>query len=64
MYVGEQDSSELAEALFNPATRNIAKLIVENKDETANLIEVLMGPNVPPRREYLLEHEEEAIEND
>lgn len=62
--LGEQDASELADALLNPETRNVAQLIVENKESTANLIEVLMGPSVPPRRAYLLEHEEEANEND
>ena len=61
-YVGEQDAEELAEALLNPETRNIAQLVVSNKQETANLIEVLLGPSVPPRRAYLLEHSEEAQE--
>lgn len=62
--LGEQDATELAEALLNPETRNIAKLVVENKTETANLIEILLGPSVPPRREFLLKHEEEANDND
>lgn len=63
-YVGEQDADELAEALLNPETRNIAQLIVKNKKETENLIEMLLGPSVPPRREYLLKHSEEANDND
>lgn len=62
--LGEQDATELAEALLNPETRNVAKLIVENKTETANLIEILLGPSVPPRREFLLKHSEEANDND
>lgn len=62
--LGEQDAEELAEALLNPDTRNIAKLVVDNKNETARLIEVLLGPSVPPRREFLLKHSEEANEND
>lgn len=62
--LGEQDATELAEALLNPETRNVAKLVVENKTETANLIEILLGPSVPPRREFLLKHEEEANDND
>lgn len=61
-YVGEQDAEELALALLNPATRNIAQLTIENKEETAKLIEVLLGPSVPPRREFLLQHEAEARE--
>ena len=62
--LGEQDANELAEALLNPETRNVAKLVVEDKIETAKLIEILMGPSVPPRRAYLLAHEEEANVNE
>lgn len=62
--LGEQDSDELAEALLNPDTRNVFQLVVEDEKETANLIEVLLGPSVPPRREFLLAHEEEANENE
>ncbi len=38
--------------------------MVNDKKATAELIEVLLGPSVPPRRAYLLAHEEEANEND
>ena len=62
--LGEQDSDELAEALLNETTRNVLQLIVENKEQTKKLIEILMGPNVPPRREFLLRHEEEANDSD
>lgn len=62
--LGEQDSDELAEALLNPDTRNVFQLVVEDEKETANLIEVLLGPSVPPRREFLLAHEEEANVNE
>lgn len=62
--LGEQDASELNEALLNPKTRNIEQLIVEDKKSTEELIECLMGPSVPPRRAYLLKHSEEANEND
>lgn len=62
--LGEQDPDELAQALLNPETRNVAKLIVEDKTETANLIEILLGPSVPPRRAYLLAHSEEANDVD
>lgn len=63
-YVGEQDAEELADSLLNPKTRNIAQLVINDKKETANLIEMLLGTSVPPRREYLLKHSEEANDND
>lgn len=62
--LGEQDASELAEALLNPETRNVAQLVIKDKQKTEELIEILMGTKVPPRREYLLKHEEEANENE
>ena len=62
--LGEQDPDELAEALLNPETRNIAQLVIKDKKSTENLIEMLLGPNVPPRRAYLLAHSEEANDND
>ena len=58
--LGEQDSDELNEALLDPATRNVAQLVVEDEKKAAILIETLLGPSVPPRRAYLLEHAEEA----
>lgn len=58
--LGEQDADELAECLLTPETRNIKKLVVQDYKEAAKLIETLMGPSVPPRRAWLLEHSEEA----
>lgn len=62
--LGEQDAEELSEALLDTATRNIAQITVEDKNTTAILMETLLGPSVPPRRAFLLEHEEEANEQD
>ena len=63
-YVGEQDADELKESLLDKTTRNVAQIHVEDQQKAADLIEILLGSNVPPRREYLLAHEEEANEND
>ena len=62
--LGEQDAEELSDALLNPESRNVAQITVEDKTAAARLIEVLLGTSVPPRREFLLSHEEEANEND
>jgi DNA gyrase/topoisomerase IV subunit B len=64
VYVGEQDADEIYDALLNPETRHVEQLQIVDKDATANLIECLLGPSVPPRREYLLKHSEEANDND
>lgn len=62
--LGEQDASELHEALLNPETRNVQQLQVIDSNATAELIECLLGPAVPPRREFLIKHSEEANDND
>lgn len=61
--LGEQDSEELEPALLNPKTRNVAQIIVESKEEAEYMFDLLLGPSVPPRREWLLEHSEEASDN-
>lgn len=58
--LGEQDADELSEALLDPATRNVAQLTVSDEKKAAVLIETLLGPSVPPRRAFLLQHAEEA----
>ena len=58
--LGEQDADELAECLLNPETRNIKQVVVSDRPKASELIETLMGPSVPPRRQWLIEHSEEA----
>ena len=59
-YVGEQDAEELSQCLLNPATRHIEQITVDNIEEADKLFDILMGPSVPPRRESMLIHGEEA----
>lgn len=58
--LGEQDPEELAECLLDVATRNVAQVIVSDIKATDELFDILMGTSVPPRREYMLKHSEEA----
>ena len=61
--LGEQDSDELAECLLDPETRNIAQITISDMKSTEILFDTLMGTSVPPRREWLLKHSEEASDN-
>ena len=58
--LGEQDAEELEECLLNPDTRNIKQIYVEDKNKAYNLLEILMGTSVPPRRDYILKYAEDA----
>ena len=60
--LGEQDPEELEECLLNPKTRNIAQITVSDVTEAGRLFEIFMGPSVPPRRDWIMTHSEEANE--
>lgn len=59
-YVGEQDSDELGECLLEKETRNIQQLSVEDIEQTEKLLDIFMGQEVTGRKQYILEHSEEA----
>ena len=61
--LGEQDADELGPCILDPATRNVAQITVQDAKEADSLFEILMGTAVPPRREWLLAHSEEASDN-
>lgn len=58
--LGEQDPEELSQCLLDPKTRNVVQIIVNDIQETEKLFNIFMGTSVPPRREYILQHAEEA----
>ena len=58
--LGEQDPQELAECLLNHQTRNVAQITVEDVVEANRLFEIFMGPSAAPRKDWILQHSEEA----
>lgn len=58
--LGESDSDELSYCLLEPETRNVAQITVNDIKKANELFDILMGPSVPPRREYMLIHGDEA----
>ena len=58
--LGEQDAQELAECLLNHATRNVEQITVDDVVEANRLFEIFMGPSAGPRKEWILQHSEEA----
>lgn len=61
--LGEQDAEELGPCILDPETRNVAQITVEDVKKADDLFEILMGTHVPPRRDWLLLHSEEASDN-
>lgn len=58
--LGEQDSEELSICILNEGTRRVEQIMVDDFEATDSLFETLMGTNVSLRKEWLLEHAEEA----
>lgn len=58
--LGEQDSDELGECLLEKETRNIQQLSVKDIVQTEKLLDIFMGQEVTGRKQYILEHSEEA----
>ena len=58
--LGEQDPQELAECLLNHKTRNVAQITVEDVAKANRLFEIFMGPSATPRKDWILQHSEEA----
>ena len=51
--LGEMDASELAETTMHPATRSMIQVTVEDAEMADKTFDLLMGPNVAPRRAFI-----------
>lgn len=58
--LGEQDPKELKECLLDPTTRNVEQIIVEDYNEADKLFDIFMGTSADQRRDWILQHSEEA----
>ena len=58
--LGEMDPSELAYCLIKSDTRDVKQIVVDDVDKTEDLLEITMGNDVSPRRDYLLKHASEV----
>ncbi|MFT3872050.1 MAG: DNA topoisomerase IV subunit B [Nocardioides sp.] len=53
--LGEMDADQLAETTMDPRHRTLRKLTVDDADEAATVFELLMGAEVAPRKEFLVQ---------
>jgi DNA gyrase subunit B len=53
--LGEMDAAQLAETTMDPRQRTLRKLTVDDADEAAEVFELLMGSDVAPRTEFLVQ---------
>jgi len=58
--LGEMDAEQLWETTLNPETRILKQVEIEDARAAFEITAILMGTEVPPRREFIYEHAKEA----
>ena len=58
--LGEMDAEQLWETTLNPENRVLKRVEIEDARLASEITEMLMGSDVPPRRQFIYEHAEEA----
>ncbi len=53
--LGEMDADQLAETTMDPRHRTLRKLTVDDADAAAQVFELLMGADVAPRKEFIVQ---------
>ncbi len=54
--LGEMNSEQLWETTMNPATRTLKQVTIDSAAEADRVFSMLMGDDVPPRREFIETH--------
>jgi DNA gyrase subunit B len=54
--LGEMNAEQLWETTMNPATRTLRQVTIDSAAEADHIFSMLMGDEVPPRREFIERH--------
>lgn len=58
--LGEMDAEQLWETTLNPATRKLKRIEIEDGIEANKVTALLMGTDVPPRKDFIVENAQYA----
>lgn len=58
--LGEMDADQLWDTTLNPETRIMKAVTIEDAKQASHITELLMGSDVPPRREFIYANANEA----
>ncbi len=59
--LGEMDADQLWETTLNPQTRVMQRVEIEDARFASSVTSLLMGTEVPPRKEFIYEHAQDAL---
>ncbi|WP_317642299.1 DNA topoisomerase IV subunit B [Bombiscardovia apis] len=54
--LGEMDADQLADTTMDPRTRMLRRIRMEDAEEAARVFPLLMGDDVPPRKQFIVEN--------
>ena len=54
------DAEQLWETTLNPETRMMKRVEIEDARLASSVTEILMGSDVPPRKNFIYEHAQDA----
>ncbi len=58
--LGEMDPGQLWETTLNPETRRLRRIEIGSPGFSSDITDILMGTDVPPRKEFIYEHARDA----
>ena len=58
--LGEMDAEQLWETTLDPERRRMKLVEIEDARAASEMTELLMGTDVPPRREFIHQHAQDA----
>ncbi|MCK4274632.1 MAG: DNA topoisomerase IV subunit B, partial [Dehalococcoidales bacterium] len=58
--LGEMTAEQLWETTMNPATRTILEVNLEDSTKADEIFHILMGDEVPPRKQFIQAHAKSA----
>ncbi|PMP82776.1 MAG: DNA topoisomerase IV subunit B, partial [Caldisericum exile] len=62
--LGEMDPQQLWETTMDPTRRIIKRVTIEEAEQADKLFELLMGSEVQPRKEFIMNHAKEVVNLD